>query len=81
MENNIIIYSKQNCPYCVRAKNLFRSHGLSFKEIDLTGNFEELEKLKNRTKHFTVPQIFINDIFVGGYTDLVEKIQSGLINF
>jgi glutaredoxin 3 len=79
MESKIIIYSTQNCPYCVRAKNLFKSHGLTFKEIDLTGNSTELEKLKNKTNHFTVPQIFINDVFVGGYTDLVEKIQSGLI--
>lgn len=81
MENKIIIYSTQNCPYCVRAKNLFKSHGLTFKEIDLTGNSVELEKLKNKTKHFTVPQIFINDIFIGGFTDLIEKIQSGLIKF
>lgn len=77
MSLNIKIYSTQSCPYCVRAKNYFSQNGLSYEEIDLTGNFEEIDRMKNKTGHRTVPMIFVNDQFIGGYSDMMEKIESG----
>lgn len=77
MTHKIQIYSKFPCPYCIRAKDFFNDKNLPFEEIDLTGNYDEIDKLKERTGHRTFPQIFINDQFVGGYSDLMEKIESG----
>lgn len=73
----IIIYSKVPCPYCVNAKNLLDSLNLKFQEIDLTHNPEELMALVQKTNHRTVPQIFINDKFIGGYDSLLKLHQEG----
>ena len=76
-----MIYSKQPCPYCVRAKAFLKEKGIPFVEIDLSNNFDEIEALKKRTNHMTMPQIFVDDMFVGGYTELVSKFQSGELKF
>lgn len=77
MRQQVLIYSKKMCPYCVRAKEFFRSRGIDFEEIDLSDNYSELERLKAKTGHMTVPQIFVGDQFIGGYTDLVSAVEAG----
>lgn len=71
----VLIYTKDNCPYCVNAKRLLSSKGVTFEEINIEGKLDEFEKLKARTGMRTVPQIFINDQLVGGYTDLAKLDQ------
>ncbi|MFM8314670.1 MAG: glutaredoxin domain-containing protein [Deltaproteobacteria bacterium] len=73
--DRIVIYSKVPCPYCTAAKQFFNGKGVPFTEIDLTGNFEEMAKLKKKTGHMTFPQIFINDQFIGGFDDLMSKVD------
>ena len=73
----IQIYTTSNCSYCVRAKRLLDSKGLSYEEIDLEGQEDELLKLKARTGWRTVPQIFIDDKLIGGYNELVALDRSG----
>ncbi|MFK7823559.1 MAG: glutaredoxin 3 [Oligoflexales bacterium] len=74
----VLMYSKSTCPYCVAAKKLFNTKGVSFQEIDINHYPEKrdemLAKANGRT---TVPQIFIGDIHVGGFTDLVSLEQNG----
>ena len=81
VHQKILIYSKKLCPYCVRAKEFLRQKNIAFQEIDLTENVEELEKLKKKTGHMTVPQIFVDDLFIVGYTDLITKFDSGELTF
>jgi glutaredoxin 3 len=66
----VVIYSKGYCPYCVAAKNLFAKKGVQFEEIFMDDKPDEYQALKERTGMMTVPQIFINDELIGGYTDL-----------
>ena len=73
--NNIIIYSTPSCPYCNMAKQLLSSLGLKYKEIDVSADPEELEQLIEKTKMQTVPQIFINEKFIGGFDDLNKLKQ------
>lgn len=73
----VVIYTWTVCPYCVRAKDLFRRKGIEFQEINLDGHDEELEKLRERTKWRTVPQIFVNDQFLGGFTDVAKLDATG----
>ncbi|AIL65287.1 Glutaredoxin-3 [Rickettsiales bacterium Ac37b] len=71
MTNNIVIYTTKTCPYCVKAKELLKSKGKSFKEVDVSDN-EELRKdmmIKSNGRR-SVPQIFINDKHIGGCDDL-----------
>lgn len=77
MPPKILMYSTNYCPFCIRAKNYFQQQGLAFQEVDLTNKPDEIARIKNETGHRTVPLIFINDQFIGGYSDMMEKIQSG----
>lgn len=67
----IIIYSTPICPYCDKAKALFRKKGAVYTEIDVSTNptlrTEMMEKAGGRR---TVPQIFINGQHIGGCDDL-----------
>jgi len=68
---NVVIYSTTVCPYCVRAKQLLERKGISYKEINLSNEAPEVRvELMQRTNHRTVPQIFINDQFIGGFDQL-----------
>ena len=73
---NIVVYSKNNCVWCDRAKNLLNSVNLPFDEIDLSDDTERVEFYKKIGEGVkTVPQIFINDIRVGGYPQLVTWFE------
>jgi len=73
----IVMYSKDPCPYCVRAKQFFKNENLVFEEIDLTNDPSQLEKIKQELGWKTVPMILINNKLVGGYSDLKELHDSG----
>jgi len=66
----IIIYSKDPCPYCVRAKNLLRRKGVEFTEIKITSDEIKSEMINKSGGRMTVPQIFINEKHIGGCDDL-----------
>lgn len=73
----VTIYTKDYCPYCVQAKNLFTSLGVEFAEVDVTNNSDILMKIVQKTRMRTVPQIFIGDTFLGGYTDVAALHAEG----
>ena len=73
----IEIYTWSNCPYCVRAKDLLNRKGAQFEEINLDGKDNELVQLRERTGQRTIPQIFIDGNFVGGFTDLAALDSRG----
>jgi glutaredoxin 3 len=66
----IIIYSKEVCPYCVKAKALLQRKGATFEEIKITNDALKEEMMKKSGGRMTVPQIFINDKHIGGCDDL-----------
>lgn len=71
MAAEVVIYSTTFCPYCVRAKQLLERKGVAYKEINLSNEAPEVRvELMQRTNHRTVPQIFINDQFIGGFDQL-----------
>lgn len=76
------IYTKTNCPYCVRAKNLLTERGIEYREYMLSPGMDEEPTGPNQfyvTKAMllerypdakTVPQIWLDDAHIGGYTEL-----------
>lgn len=74
---DVKIYSKTYCPFCVRAKNLFDSKGVSYEEIMVDSDPQLFVDLKQKTGMMTVPQIFINDKLIGGFTELAELDSKG----
>ena len=67
---SIEIYSTKICPYCVKAKKLLISKGVSFTEYFVDDNDIKRDEMMKRSNHRTVPQIFINDQHIGGCDDL-----------
>lgn len=70
---NVHIYTKTNCSYCKKAKNLLNEKGIEYTEQSIDSDDERqqfLSKFGNDVK--TVPQILINDTRIGGYTDLLS---------
>ena len=73
MSKKVEIYSKTNCSYCVMAMNFFDSKGIKY-DVYSTDNPDVFnEMLKRNPSARTLPQIFIDDELIGGYTDLIEN--------
>ena len=73
---NVIVWSKNPCPYCDQAKALLKSRGIAFEERNLTTGDRTKEQLLEAVPTArTVPQIIINDRTVGGFTELRKYIE------
>ena len=75
MSKKVEIYSKSNCSYCVMAMNFFDSKGISYEVYSADDQNVFKEMLERNPSARTVPQIFIDDQLIGGYTDLIEKYE------
>ena len=73
----ITIYSTAICPYCVAAKNFLKSKGLSWNEIRIDTAPGERDKMVQKTRRTSVPQIFVGDTHVGGYDDMMALHRAG----
>jgi len=71
---NIVIYSKPNCTWCVKAKELMNKLHLNYDEkvLDVDYTRDELKQLMPENLPLTVPQIFVYNKRIGGYEDFVE---------
>ena len=66
------IYTQNNCGYCVAAKNLVDRKGEEYEEIHLENNPDAKNKLKQDGLR-TVPQIWLDEEYIGGYVELERK--------
>ena len=74
---NAVIWSKPNCPYCEQAKDLLNKKGLKFEVRTIGADGWTREKLLEAVPTArTVPQIFIEDEYIGGFTELKEKFKN-----
>ena len=73
----IVIYTTAICPYCVAAKNFLKSKGQRWTEVRIDLEPAEREKMVARARRTSVPQIFIGDVHVGGYDDMMALHRAG----
>lgn len=74
----VTVYSKTTCPFCTQAKQLLKAKGITFEEINLELEPPKTTKtLIERTNYRKVPQIFINEEFIGGFSELKLKNAAG----
>ncbi len=66
----ILIYTSTICPYCIMAKRLLDKKGATYKELNVDTDPELRQEMMQRTKRRTVPQIYIDDLHVGGFDEL-----------
>lgn len=68
---NVTMYSTAVCPYCVNAERLLLSKGVSqINKIRIDLQPEKRDEMMHKTGRRTVPQIYIDDVHVGGFDDL-----------
>ena len=74
--NNLTVIARENCIYCRLAIRLLEEKGLQFELLMLGIDFEreELESFAPGARTF--PQILVNGVSIGGYEDLLEKVDN-----
>lgn len=77
---DIEIYSTAYCGYCMAAKHLLQAKGLKWREFHVDADAEARAAMARRTGGArTVPQIFINGTWVGGFDELAAAERSGTL--
>jgi glutaredoxin 3 len=75
------IYTKWGCPYCTRAKALLDGKGVAYEEYDVTmGGEKKREMLARKPDAMTVPQVFVNDVALGGSDDIAALERAGKLD-
>lgn len=79
--NEITIYLRDWCPYCHRARALFKAKGVDTTEIDIEKEPDrEREMIERAGGRRTVPQIFVGDEHLGGYDDVAALDRLGKLD-
>ncbi len=73
----ITLYSSAICPYCVAAKNFLKSKGKTWTEVRIDLDPAERDRMIALAKRTSVPQIFVGDVHVGGYDDMMAMHRAG----
>lgn len=76
----VIIYSSDWCPYCTRAKQLLNSKGVQFEEIKVDGKPDVRAAMAVKAQRTSVPQIWIDQLHVGGCDDLFALERAGKLD-
>ena len=74
---NVVIYVSAFCPYCRWARALLDSKQVTYTVIDVDGNPQLRQEMIRRSKRTSVPQIFIDDLHIGGFDDLSALERQG----
>lgn len=65
-----VVWSKYNCPFCEQAKALLKQKGIMYEEKKIGDGYTKEDLLESVPTARTVPQIFIDDNLIGGFTEL-----------
>lgn len=74
---HVRIYTKSNCPFCVRAKALLGKKGVPYEEIDAEASDDLRVWLAETTGQKTLPQIFAGERSLGGFSDIDALDRNG----
>ncbi|KZY60812.1 glutaredoxin [Oleiphilus sp. HI0071] len=80
MSQDVVIYSSNYCPYCMRAKSLLKKKGVAFKELIVDGNPKLRSEMEQKAGRHTVPQIWIGSAHVGGCDELYAAERAGKLD-
>jgi glutaredoxin len=70
-----IVWSKDACPFCVQAKALLESRGIEFEERNVSKDWTREQLLEAVPTARTLPQIFLDQAYIGGFTELRKHLQ------
>ena len=70
-----IVWSKYHCPYCDQAKALLNAKGIEFEEKKIGDGYTKEDLLEAVPTARTVPQIFLDNELIGGFTELKKHFE------
>ena len=70
-----IVWSKDSCPFCVQAKALLEARGIEYEERNVSRDWTKEQLLESVPTARTLPQIFLDDNYIGGFTDLRAHLR------
>ena len=70
-----IVWSKPACGYCVKAKNLLQAKGIEYEERNITEGWKIQDLLEAAPNAKTMPQIWLDDKYIGGYLELEDALK------
>ena len=68
----VVLYGKRFCPYCTAARHLLSTHDVSFDDISVDSDMDLRREIMEKSGQRTVPQIWIGETHVGGYSELQQ---------
>ena len=71
-----VVWSKNDCPYCVQAKNLLTMKGIEFEERNVQKDWTKEQLLEAVPGARTLPQIFLDEEHVGGFAELKQRLTN-----
>jgi glutaredoxin 3 len=80
MAAEVKMYSTRFCPYCIRAKTLLESKGVAYTDIAVDADPQLRREMMSLSGRRTVPQIWIDDLHVGGFDDLAALERQGKLD-
>ena len=69
----ITVYTKKRCPYCTSSKIWLKQRDYIFNEVSLDNPEDSTKFITENPNLRTVPQIFLGDKHLGGFTELIES--------
>jgi glutaredoxin 3 len=76
----VLMYSSRLCPYCRMAERLLEKKGARTEKVMVDENPARRDEMTRRAGRTSVPQIFIGETHVGGYTELAELERAGRLD-
>ena len=70
-----VVWSKDGCSHCVQAKALLKQKGINFEERNVSQDWTKEQLLAAVPNARTLPQIFLDDNYIGGFTELRRHLQ------
>jgi len=74
---SVILYGTKFCPFCVAARQLLKIKEVDFQDISVDNRRDLRAEIAERSGRNTVPQIWIGETHIGGYTDLQNLALTG----
>jgi len=75
-----VVYSKYHCPFCDQAKALLKAKDIPFEERKIGDGYTKEDLLEAVPTARTVPQIFLDEKLIGGFTELKKYFESEHVN-
>ncbi len=74
------VYTREQCGACRKLLELLCRKGVAFETIDLTDDDEQRARLQDETGWDTLPMVFVDDVFIGGWDDVEELEKAGQLD-